>query len=96
MNYLFYLALISGLAVKWPFIEYPAKSGIYGLFAICSLLPVVKSLGKRICRASGGGRLAMECLEAVTIGSSRCIGTLPYPDATLLSLTRMEIETPQQ
>ena len=94
MNYLINLGLISGLAVKWPFIEYPAKSGIYGLLAICSLLPVVKSLGKWIGRASGGGRLAVERLGTLTITSSRCTGILPYPDATLLSLTRLEIETP--
>jgi hypothetical protein len=75
----------------WPFTYNPVKSGICGLLAICSLLPVVESQGGRTGRAdsSGGGLpgLAVERMEAVTIRISRCTGSLPYCDAQVYAVS---------
>lgn len=88
MNYLFNLRLFYGLAV---FADYPAKRSIYGLLVY---YPAVENQGEKAYPAdsSSGGLpgLAVERLGAVTTGSSRCTGSLPYPDATLYSPTLLD------
>lgn len=84
MNYLFNLRLFYGFPVSGPFADYPAKRGICGLLAH---YPVAERLDGSPCLADspGGGLhgLAADRQGAVTTGSSRCIGSLPYSDATL-------------
>lgn len=88
MDYLFNLRLFDGLTGKLVFTDLLVKWLFTGYQ---SLLPVVEYQGRMTCWADSvdGGLpgLAVERLEAVTIGISRCTGPLPYSDATLYSPT---------